>query len=77
MQLQPARKVPVQHAPHRIQRPEPGIAVELGQLAVIALAWTVLVLLGERRRRRIAVLELGSAVAAMLGSYWFVVRGFS
>lgn len=54
-----------------------NVGVELGQLAVIALAWTVLVLLGERRRRRIAVLELGSAVAAMLGSYWFVVRGFS
>jgi hypothetical protein len=54
-----------------------NVGVELGQLAVVAAAWLLLSTLGEARRRSLGVLEVGSAAAAALGTYWFVLRGFT
>ncbi len=50
--------------------------VELGQLAVVAVVWPLL--LAARRTPRAAawVADLGSAAVAGLGLYWFVVRSF-
>jgi hypothetical protein len=54
-----------------------NLGVELGQLVIVTLGWTALVLLergttGARRR----VAELGSAAIAGLGVFWFVTRGW-
>jgi len=54
-----------------------NVGVELGQLVVVAIGWTALVL-AERAasggRRRIA--EIGSAAVCALGIFWFVTRGW-
>ena len=54
-----------------------NLGVELGQLAVVAIAWPALALL-ERRSpeayRRIA--EAGSALIFALGTFWLVARNF-
>jgi hypothetical protein len=54
-----------------------NLGVELGQLAVVAIAWPALALL-ERRSpeayRRVA--ETGSAVIFALGTFWLVARNF-
>jgi hypothetical protein len=47
--------------------------VEVGQLAVVALAWP---LLGAGAGRRPALVEVGSAAVAGLGAFWFVSRAF-
>jgi hypothetical protein len=54
-----------------------NVGVELGQLVIVAVGWTVLVVLersaaGARRR----VAEIGSAAIAALGLFWFVTRGW-
>ncbi len=54
-----------------------NVGVELGQLAVVSATWLLLSTLGAARRRSLGVLEVGSAAAAALGTYWFVLRGFS
>lgn len=54
-----------------------NVGVELGQLAVVAVGWFVLVSLdriGPGTRRRVA--EVGSAAICGLGLFWFVVRGW-
>jgi hypothetical protein len=55
-----------------------NLGVEIGQLAVVALAWPALRLIarlgGGMAGRWTA--ELGSAAACGLGVYWFVVRHF-
>jgi hypothetical protein len=52
-----------------------NVGVELGQLAIVATGWLVLVTL-ERRipgaRRRVA--EIGSAAICGLARFWFVTR---
>jgi hypothetical protein len=53
-----------------------NLGVEIGQLAVVVLAWPVLAglaALGKGRARR-AVAEIGSAAIAGLGLYWLVLR---
>jgi hypothetical protein len=54
-----------------------NLGVELGQLAVVAIAWPALALL-ERRSpeayRRVA--EAGSALIFALGTFWLVARNF-
>jgi hypothetical protein len=52
--------------------------VELGQLAVVALAWPLLVLLGRRAggRPQRLVAEIGSAAICGLGLFWFLTRTF-
>ena len=47
--------------------------VELGQLAVVAVAWP---LLRFAIARRPALVEVGSAAVAGLGAFWFVTRAF-
>ena len=52
-----------------------NVGVELGQLAIVAVAWTALLAVervapGGRRR----VAEVGSAAVCGLGLYWFVTR---
>lgn len=51
--------------------------VEIGQLAVISLLWPLLRLVQQRRPElgRLFV-EVGSAVTAGLGTFWFVSRAF-
>jgi hypothetical protein len=54
-----------------------NVGVELGQLAIVACGWAVLVgldRLAVGSRRRIA--ELGSAAICGLGLFWFVTRGW-
>ena len=54
-----------------------NVGVELGQLAVVAVGWSLLVALERLRpgaRRRVA--ETGSAVVCGLGLYWFVTRAW-
>ena len=54
-----------------------NVGVELGQLAVVALAWPALRLLARRAPRlHRGALELGSAAICGIGLYWFVVRSF-
>jgi hypothetical protein len=55
-----------------------NLGVEVGQLAVIALVWPVLVLATRVREgmpRRVLA-EVGSAVVCGLGTFWFVARSF-
>ena len=56
-----------------------NLGVELGQLAVVAVAWPLLRALaragGERWEKAIA--ELGSAAICALGVFWFVTRSLS
>jgi hypothetical protein len=47
--------------------------VELGQLALIAGVWPLIVLLRKAGAHRLTI-ELGSAAAATAGIYWFVIR---
>lgn len=55
-----------------------NVGVELGQLAVVVVGWTLLVAVdrvaaGARRR----VAELGSAAILALGLFWFLTRGWA
>jgi len=50
-----------------------NVGVEVGQLAVVMLAWPLLRLAA---RRRLALVELGSAAVAGLGLFWFVTRAY-
>ena len=55
-----------------------NVGVELGQLAVVSLAWPLLRLLertAEGRWHRLVV-DLGSAAACGIGLFWFVSRTF-
>jgi len=55
-----------------------NVGVELGQLAVVSLAWPLLRLLertAEGRWYRLVV-DLGSAAACGIGLFWFVSRTF-
>src|SRR6185369_16487378 len=52
-----------------------NVGVELGQLAIVAVAWTALLAverIAPGGRRRMA--EIGSAAVCGLGFYWFVTR---
>jgi HupE/UreJ protein len=54
-----------------------NLGVELGQLVVVVVGWSILVALDHAvagARRRVA--ELGSAVVLALGLFWFVTRGW-
>jgi hypothetical protein len=55
-----------------------NLGVELGQLAIVALAWPALVALGRiaSGRPQRAVAELGSAAVCGLGLFWFLTRTF-
>lgn len=50
--------------------------VELGQIALVAAVWPLWRLLGRAASARGLAIELGSAVAAGLGLFWFVSRAF-
>jgi hypothetical protein len=50
-----------------------NVGVEAGQLAVVALVWPLIVSAG---RRRMALVEIGSAAVAALGVFWFVTRAY-
>jgi hypothetical protein len=54
-----------------------NVGVELGQLAVVAVSWPLIVLLAQRSRaaHRLAV-EAGSAAILALGVFWLVGRSF-
>lgn len=54
-----------------------NVGVELGQLAVVLLAWPVLRWVARDEARRVRVVQLASAVGACAGVYWFVVRAVS
>lgn len=54
-----------------------NVGVELGQLAVVAVAWPLLQLLARRRAAGHRLLiEVGSAAVFALGLYWFLVRSY-
>jgi hypothetical protein len=55
-----------------------NVGVEIGQLAVVALAWPLLrALAGMREGRAVRrIAELGSAAICGLGLFWFVTRAF-
>ncbi len=53
-----------------------NVGVELGQLAIVALAWPLWRVL-SRTRLRDHALELASATALALGVFWFVARAFA
>jgi hypothetical protein len=53
-----------------------NVGVELGQLAVIALAWP-LVRAAVRAGFGRAVAEIGSSALCGLGVFWLVVRAFA
>jgi hypothetical protein len=55
-----------------------NVGVELGQLAVVALAWPALRFVARRFDPRVErlVVELGSAAVCGLGLFWFVTRAF-
>jgi hypothetical protein len=51
--------------------------VEIGQLAMVALLWPALQWISRgSTRRRLAVLQYGSAVVLALGVFWFVERAY-
>jgi hypothetical protein len=58
-----------------------NLGVELGQLAAVALAWPLLMALGQvggaRERRRRVAGEFGSAAICGLGIFWFISRVFA
>jgi len=53
-----------------------NVGVELGQLMVVALLWSLLRLLARRRDGRLEqfVVELGSAAICGVGLFWFLTR---
>ena len=51
--------------------------VELGQMAVVIVAWPALMWLSRRRDRRARMIELTSAGGVAAGAYWFVTRAFA
>jgi HupE / UreJ protein len=53
-----------------------NVGVEVGQLAVVAVAWPLLALVVRRPVARVRVLTAGSAALCGVGLYWFVARGF-
>ncbi len=52
-----------------------NVGVELGQLAIVALAWPLLRALARARVGPLAS-ELASAAVCGLGAFWFVTRAF-
>ena len=50
--------------------------VELGQLAVVCVAWPILVALRRNATRGALSAEIGSAAVCGLGLFWFVTRTF-
>ncbi|MCB9594933.1 MAG: HupE/UreJ family protein [Sandaracinaceae bacterium] len=52
-----------------------NVGVELGQLAIVLLAWPLLAWLASDERRRVPAIQLGSAVGVAAGTFWFVTRG--
>jgi hypothetical protein len=55
-----------------------NVGVELGQLAVLALVWPLLLVaarVAEGRPHRL-IAEVGSAAICGLGTFWFLVRAF-
>lgn len=54
-----------------------NVGVELGQLAVVALAWPVLRWVARDEARRVRAVQLASAVGVAAGTYWFVARAFA
>jgi hypothetical protein len=55
-----------------------NLGVELGQLAIVALVWPLLVLLARTHAGRWhrPVMEIGTAVVCGLGVFWWVERAF-
>jgi hydrogenase/urease accessory protein HupE len=53
-----------------------NVGVELGQLAVVAVLYPVLVRVRRSAHKR-AIIAAGSLVVAAFGAYWFVDRAFS
>ncbi len=53
-----------------------NIGVELGQLAIVAVVFTLLFALRRWALYRPAVLVVGSVVSAAVAAYWFVERAF-
>ena len=56
-----------------------NLGVEIGQIAVVALVWPLLRLLGRLGRQasvRRTVIELGSAGVGAIGLFWLVQRTF-
>jgi hypothetical protein len=55
-----------------------NLGVEIGQLAIVALVWPLLVLLAriQAGRWHRPVLEVGTAVVCGLGVFWWVERAF-
>ena len=55
-----------------------NLGVELGQLAIVALVWPLLVLLAriQAGRWHRPVLEIGTAMVCGLGVFWWVGRAF-
>jgi hypothetical protein len=55
-----------------------NVGVELGQLAIVAVAWPLLHWLSTQRQGRVGVAlsELGSAAICGVGVFWFVSRAF-
>jgi len=54
-----------------------NVGVELGQLAVIAIAWPAVAYLSRKDGRRRMAVHLGSAAGVAAGVYWFVTRAFA
>jgi hypothetical protein len=52
-----------------------NVGIELGQLAVLAVAACVLCVMGSNPARRHAVAQAGSLAAALVALVWFVERG--
>jgi len=53
-----------------------NLGVEIGQLAVLALVGPLLLAVRRSRRASAWVVDVGSAAATCLGSFWFVTRSF-
>jgi len=54
-----------------------NVGVELGQLAVVALAWPLLRYLRRDEIRGRLTVQLASALGVAFGTYWFVARAFA
>ena len=54
-----------------------NLGVEVGQLAIIAALWPLLVLLGRWRADAFRLtVEFGTAIVCGLGVYWMVARAY-
>lgn len=54
-----------------------NVGVELGQLALVALAWPALLYLKRDEGRGRLTVQLASALGVAFGAYWFVQRAFA